>query len=147
MLLERAASVWVSVMRFHSSNVFIAIAIAITTAFFLRVTLKFVNAHLRDLRMHNCESQMRNVSILGANDSVRVLHLLNTYDFDVNASQVLACTGSSASAVCLRPGEVVGDVHPPVGAGPSCSWKELLLCGFLLCAFILATFLLRSRSQ
>ena len=34
MLLERAASVWVSVMRFHSSNVFIAVAIAMTTAFF-----------------------------------------------------------------------------------------------------------------
>ena len=44
MLLERAASVWVSVMRFISSNVFIAIAIAITTAFFLRVASVFVVA-------------------------------------------------------------------------------------------------------
>ena len=35
---------WVSVMRFHSSNVFIAIAIAMTTAFFLRVASVFVVA-------------------------------------------------------------------------------------------------------
>ena len=44
MLLERAASVWVSVMRFHSSNVFIAVAIAMTTAFFSLAASNFVVA-------------------------------------------------------------------------------------------------------